>query len=254
MVKGLEIFAKHFSRYNDQYVLIGGTACSLIMEDAGTDFRATKDLDIVLYIEALSKDFIDAFWSFIKAGKYQNRQRSTGKELFYRFFSPEEREFPIMLELFSRLPDTVQLGGESHLTPLPMHEEVSSLSAILLDDAYYHLIHSGKQQIKGLSVININHLIPLKARAWLDLVSRQNEGVKIDSLDIRKHKNDILRLFLLLELNQPIEIPQAIKEDMVLFLAALSNTEEAQLESMGLKGYTIIEIENALKKKYSISK
>jgi len=49
MVNGLERFRKHFAPYTDQYILIGGTACTVIMQEAGLDFRATKDLDIVLY-------------------------------------------------------------------------------------------------------------------------------------------------------------------------------------------------------------
>ena len=38
-------------------MLIGGTAATLAMEDAGLDFRATKDLDIVLHIAALNAAF-----------------------------------------------------------------------------------------------------------------------------------------------------------------------------------------------------
>ena len=107
MVKGLDYFEKHFAPYADKYVLIGGTACTLAMKDAGLDFRATRDLDIVLHVEALDIEFVRAFWNFIKSGGYQNRQQSTGKEIFYRFFSPSNTEFPSMLELFSRAPDTV---------------------------------------------------------------------------------------------------------------------------------------------------
>ena len=32
MVKGLEKFKEHFSEFNDQYILIGGTACSMALE------------------------------------------------------------------------------------------------------------------------------------------------------------------------------------------------------------------------------
>lgn len=48
MVRGLDLFRETFAAYADQYLLIGGTAASLTMEDAGLQFRATKDLDIVL--------------------------------------------------------------------------------------------------------------------------------------------------------------------------------------------------------------
>lgn len=107
MVNGLEYFKKHFSPYVDQYVLIGGTACTVIMQEAGLDFRATKDLDIVLYVEALHENFVKAFWQFIDEGGYKNKQHSTSKDIFYRFSSPNSRDYPAMLELFSRIPDGV---------------------------------------------------------------------------------------------------------------------------------------------------
>lgn len=149
MVSGLELFKKHFTLYNDKYVLIGGTACMLVMEEAGLDFRATKDLDIVLHVEALDNDFVTAFREFVKMGGYQNRQQSTGKEIFYRFDSPNNGSFPAMLELFSRTPDIVKLKIGQHLTPIPLNETATSLSAILLDDNYYPFIHAGKQEING---------------------------------------------------------------------------------------------------------
>ena len=60
------------------------------MESMGLNFRATKDLDIVLILEALDVEFVNAFWNFIKEGQYKNRQKSTGKKLFYRFYDPEK--------------------------------------------------------------------------------------------------------------------------------------------------------------------
>jgi hypothetical protein len=57
MVKGLEVFRDYFAGQADQFVLIGGTAATLAVADAGLAFRATKDLDIVLHIEALTSDF-----------------------------------------------------------------------------------------------------------------------------------------------------------------------------------------------------
>src|SRR6266403_1282114 len=53
VVKGLDVFQNHFARYADQYVLIGGTAATLAMEEAGLEFRATKDLDIVLQLSQM---------------------------------------------------------------------------------------------------------------------------------------------------------------------------------------------------------
>ena len=139
MVRGLDIFKKSFVEYSDQYVLIGGVACSLAMAEAGIDFRATSDLDIVLIVEAQTDDFVKAFWDFIKSGEYNHKQKSTNKPQFYRFHSPRNNNFPKMLELFSRKPDLLDLQEETHLTPIPVDEALSSLSAILIDDEYYDL-------------------------------------------------------------------------------------------------------------------
>jgi hypothetical protein len=114
MVKGIEQFRAHFEDFNDRYVLIGGAACFLALDEAGLEFRVTKDLDIVLCVEALDAEFVSAFWSFIEQGKYKNVQRSTSKKLFYRFYEPEDGTFPYMLELFSRIPDALHLSSDAH--------------------------------------------------------------------------------------------------------------------------------------------
>ena len=67
-------------------------------------------------------------------------------------------------------------------------EEVSSLSAILLDESYYKFLHTGKRDLDGLSVIDPERIIPLKARVWLDLTERNEQRIAVDSSDIRKHK------------------------------------------------------------------
>ncbi len=78
MVKGLDKFKDHFKGYSKNYLLIGGTACARQLENAGLDFRATKDLDIILIVETYSVDFVEKFWEFIKQGKYHN----TGKKFW----------------------------------------------------------------------------------------------------------------------------------------------------------------------------
>ena len=60
MVKGLDVFREHFRGYADQYVVIGGAAYDLAMDEVGVDFRITKCLDIVLCVEALDKAFVRA--------------------------------------------------------------------------------------------------------------------------------------------------------------------------------------------------
>ena len=140
MVNGIDIFREHFNHFKEQYTVIGGFACDLLMNDAGLDFRQTVDIDMVLIVEALTTDFAKAFWAFIEAGGYQARQRSNGQPEFYRFVDPTNPAYPKMIELFSRPQSNVVLQPDTHLMPLHIDDEVSSLSAILLNDDYYHFL------------------------------------------------------------------------------------------------------------------
>ncbi|HAB99847.1 MAG TPA: hypothetical protein DCE71_08505 [Parachlamydiales bacterium] len=85
MLKGLDRFKNHFASYPNSYSLIGGTTCSLAMREAGLDFRATKDLDIVLCLESLQPNFGQAVWEFVKQGQYETKQKSSGKTYFTDF-------------------------------------------------------------------------------------------------------------------------------------------------------------------------
>jgi hypothetical protein len=199
MVRGLEVFREWFALFADQYVLIGGTAASLVFEEAAQEFRSTKDLDVVLHVEALTADFGRTFWAFIEAGGYKIREvGDAGRPAFYRFQQPTDEQFPFMLELFARVPDALRPLAEGHLTPIPFDESVSSLSAILLDDDYYAFIMDGRREADGLSWVGEDRLIPLKAQAWLDMLGRKEKGDQIDTKHIKKHLNDVMRLSALL--------------------------------------------------------
>ncbi len=246
-------FKAHFGDFNDRYVLIGGVACFLSLDEAGLDFRVTKDLDIVLCVEALDVDFATTFWDFVKKGKYKNTQKSTGKKLFYRFYDPEDDSFPYMLELFSRIPDALKLSDDAHLTPIPLDESLPSLSAILLDDGYYGFIHNSKIYIDGIPTVPPEIIIPLKARAWLDLTERRDAGEKVDDHDIKKHKNDIFRLFQVIDPGIRIALPEAIKNDMQRYMWAMIADPPQNLKQLGLGGIKFDEITELLQTIYGLS-
>ncbi|MCC8052172.1 MAG: nucleotidyl transferase AbiEii/AbiGii toxin family protein [Clostridiales bacterium] len=134
MVRGIESFRQWFQGYEDHYAIIGGTACDLLMTDEGMDFRATKDIDLVLIVEAIDASFGKRFWEYVLNAGYEHRNKSTGEPQFYRFTNPVSKKYPMMIELFTRKTDVVALPEEAVLSPLPIDENVSSLSAILLDD------------------------------------------------------------------------------------------------------------------------
>ena len=251
MVRGLDIFRERFGDYSSRYVLIGGTACDLAMGEAGLEFRATKDLDIVLCIESLDKAFAEAFWAFVREGGYQIQETAEGNKQFYRFKKPKSENYPFMLELFSRVPDALTVGPGSHLTPIPTAEEVSSLSAILMDADYYGLIRSTSRILDGLPVVGPEGLIPLKARAWLDLTERKAKGEPIDSKDVKKHKNDVFRLYQIVDPEAALDVPDKVKMDMAEFVTRVAS-EGADLKSLGMPRANLEAILADLRRLYHI--
>lgn len=253
MVGGLDIFQKHFAEYSDRYVLIGGTAsCVAIDELGGEPFRVTKDLDIVLCIEALDRAFVAAFWEFVELGGYQTRQKSTGKRLFYRFHSPTNADYPYMLELFARVPDALDLAEAATLTPIPFDDEVSSLSAILMNEDYYGLVMERRKNINGLAVIGPDALIPLKAQAYMDLTQRKANGEQIDSKAIKKHRNDVFRLFAVLDRAEICPLPASIQADLEAALIRMSE-DAVDLKTLGLRSIKRPELLSALAKFYDLN-
>lgn len=242
MVKGLDTFRKYFAEYENQYVLIGGTACDIVFENNDVSFRATRDIDMVLIVEALTPEFGKKFWEFIKNGKYQNKITNKDKPKFYRFDKPEDESYPKMIELFCR--SYFELNEMSRIIPIHIDDTVSSLSAILLDDDYYKILLDGKVVINGLSILRPEYLILLKAKAYLDLKQRKENGENIDSNDIKKHKKDVLKIAAELILNKVDILPSAVKSDIDMFIESLTIDpfENNSLKTYGLKNDDIIEI------------
>jgi len=94
MVVGLDKFREHFAGHEEQYAVIGGSACFLVFEQAGLDFRVTKNIDMVLCVEVVDAAFIERFRVFLDAGGYKTRERCNGRKEFYRFHDPSTNGFP----------------------------------------------------------------------------------------------------------------------------------------------------------------
>ncbi|HZC16951.1 MAG TPA: hypothetical protein VE309_09320, partial [Caulobacteraceae bacterium] len=143
--------------------------------------------------------------------------------------------YPFMIELFSRAPDGFVLGEGSRLTPLPIDETVASLSAILLDEHYYTLLKANLRDIGGLPLLHEAAVIPFKARAYLDLSQRRAAGEKVDSGDVKKHRNDVFRLLQLLPADGAVDLPDDIRDDMRAFLGAVAGDEAFRPADFGLR-------------------
>ena len=98
MVTGIESFKEWFKGNESQYAIIGGTACDILMTEEGLDFRATKDIDLVLIIAAVDVAFGRKFWDYVKQAEYEHCNKSSGVPQFYRFSHPTSNRYPAMSE------------------------------------------------------------------------------------------------------------------------------------------------------------
>ena len=254
MVRGLEIFREHFKEFTDNYIIIGGTACDIVINNVGLTPRATKDIDIILVIEALSPEFATHFWEFIKQGNYEIKEKSEEDRKYYRFQKPQVEEFPFQIELFSRIPDLLDLEEQAHLTPIPVDTEISSLSAILMDDDYYNFTIKHSQLDNGIHLANTEALIGLKAKAFLDYKTRKENGEKIDERQLRKHKMDVFRLLLLLTPEDNFTIPTSVKADIANFTEAVKTDlpDKQIFKEMGAGNVNVKELFEQLIKVFNI--
>ena len=145
MVNGMESFVRKFRDYGDCYTIIGGAACDILMTEADTEFRATRDIDMILIMEARYREFVKVFWEYILEGGYRFGWKNSDKVHFYRFTEPKAG-YPYMIELFSREPDYID-QVPAGIVPLHIDDDTSSLSAILLNDDYYQFMLEGRKKV-----------------------------------------------------------------------------------------------------------
>lgn len=249
MVKGLDIWKEYFADYTDNYVLIGGAACHWYEEEYAQTPRATKDLDLILVVESLSADFGMKFWNFIIEGKYSSKQRGEEKHEYFRFMNPENRAFPQQVELFARQTGRLYLPKDARLEPIHIEDGVSSLSAILMDDTYYNFTIEHSSVYEGIHLANVEALICLKAKAYLDLKDRKDQGEKIDNDKIEKHKKDVIRMASLIPAESRFELPDALLNDMASFFETVKTNlpNHDFMKSIGLRNISAEDVMDALK-------
>ena len=137
MVQGIKNFKHWFAGFEEQYIVIGGVACELLMSEAELQFRTTKDIDVVLVVEALTPQLAERFWEYVRNAGYIHINKNTGRMQCCRFDKPQKPEYPVMIELFAGKPNILDDGCGMKI-PVSISDDVSSLSAILLDKDYYN--------------------------------------------------------------------------------------------------------------------
>ena len=239
MVNGLIRWREYFGKDKDKYVLIGGAACNLLEEELDMNPRATKDLDLVLVVEALTPDFGARLWEFIKNGNYESRCRGGNEHRheYYRFMNPQDKSFPKQIELFARNTGILYLPPDARIEPISVGEDLSSLSAILMDDDYYSFTIKHCRDIDEVHIATPEALICLKAKAYTDMLSRRQTGEQVDSHDIEKHKKDIFRLIAMLPRDAHFDLPEKLRKDIALFSETVGELPNQDFfKSSGLRG------------------
>ncbi len=215
MVAGFDSFLDKFGDYSDCYTIIGGAACDILMTNADIEFRITKDIDMILIMEARFPEFARVFWEYILEGGYRFGWKNSEKTHFYRFTEPKTG-YPSMIELFSREPEYLKDIPEG-IVPIHIDDDTSSLSAILLNDDFYNYMLEGRKIVSGASVLDAEHLIPFKMYAWLDYKDKKANGQHVNERDLKKHKYDVFRLLRIADTELRIDTSGLVRESIERF-------------------------------------
>lgn len=225
MVTGLDKFREAFLKYADNYVIIGGTACDIVLRDTDMKPRATSDIDMIVVVENMTPEFAAAFWQFIRDGRYKptRRDRETDGQAVYTLYRFEEAQagYPVKIELLSRHSDILGEPSGFVIEPIPVDEEVSSLSAIIMDDDYYNFTIKNSFVDNGLKVASPLALIVLKIKAYLNLLAEKEQGRHVNTKHIKKHRSDVLKLVATTPLGDPVPVTAAILQSVTDFVAKI---------------------------------
>lgn len=221
MVIGLDKFREALGAFHDSFVIIGGTACDAVLSETSIRPRATDDIDMVLIVENMTPAFGAAFWNFFREGGYkpEKRQRLSDAEPryeLYRFVEPKH-DYPVKIELLSKQTHLLNAPADIRIEPFHTGENVSSLSAIIMDDLYYDIAVSLSEIRNELRYASIPALIILKIKAYQNLVKERATGKQINTKDIKKHRNDVFKLLAARNPNKAIPVKKDILDSIVNF-------------------------------------
>lgn len=237
MVKGIEKFREAFSAFADNYVIIGGTACDAVLSKTMVEPRATVDIDMILVVEKMTAEFANAFWQFVKDGQYKNGKRKRGEDKapayeLYRF-EDGKPGFPVKIELLSKHSDLLGEPSGFHLEPIPIGEGVSSLSAIMMDEEYYKLTVDNSYVEEGLRYASHYALVCLKTKAYLNLLAEREAGRMVNTKDIKKHRNDVLKLVAGADFSETMTVAPSVWNAIQAFVTRIE--EELATSSKSLR-------------------
>ena len=173
----------------------------------------------------------------------------SGDAQMFRFCRPASSAYPHQIELLSRRPDYLE-GIEARIGKVPVENAAYSLSAILLDEAYYGLLASKE-------AVTHRYGSPPFPRVFAPL---QNEGVSQSSRspsqrrartfgEMGKHRRDIFRLCSLLPPTIRVELPGALRTDVKEFVEIVECPPHF-MKDIGLAAYAPEEVKEIIIRTY----
>lgn len=226
MIQGLVKFQTHFQDFSDDYVIIGGLATALLMDDYGFLARATKDIDLVV-IAKENEAFLKRLLEFIKVAGYQTKQRTDNdsRHNLFRFLNSEDKEYPEQIELFTIHDSDSVLLQDQYIIPIETPEYYRYLSAILLDSEYYSLLIEQTTMVDGLHIATPEALIILKMHAHLNLIESPHH---YDN----KHLKDVIKLSALLGDDSRVALLGRPQEDFTRFMPLLEQEDPSKIKQI----------------------
>lgn len=91
-------------------------------------------------------------------------------------------------------------------------------------------------------------LIPFKAKAWLDLREKIQQGIHVDSRDLKKHRNDVIRIAAEMVLER-CELPEEIRRDMTVSIDEMNVTDQ-DLKNLKIHGVKASDLRQVLTDAY----
>lgn len=136
------------------------------------------------------------------------------------------------MNFFSKKPN-YHLETNASIIPIHINDDISSLSAVLLNDDFYDFMLQGRKTINGLSVLSAEYLIPFKMYAWLNLKNKKENGFFVKNTDLKKHKYDVFRLLRIVSLNKVINLQGLVFLKTNEFIE-LMKSEDLPLDKIGI--------------------
>ena len=230
--------------FKENFVIIGGTACDIRLSGTLMRPRATDDIDIIVVVELLTREFVSAFWQFVREGNYRVEKRinqvGTSVYALYRFTLQDENlAYPQKIELLSRHSDLLGEPSGFHIEPIPTDELNQSLSAIIMDDDYYNFTVHHSEEIEGLMVADNLALIALKVNAYLNLIGEREEGREVNGKDIRKHRSDVLKLVAAGIYPETVAVVRKIYDDIQNFVSETEQHIQSLADALDVDEYDV---------------